>query len=317
MGHFTAEALHVMQRQSNIISFRQLQAAGMSPRVRRRMIEDGVLEHVGKTVVAVSGLAMTLERRCIALCLQHPQGYVTGPTGGVLLRQRRMPRLSEISFGVPHGLHIDVPPGVRLRQTTILPQSHRRQLDNGIVIASWPRLAFDLATDLPRIDLHSVIDQMIHDGHTDVAALVATARLLCARGRAGSLSFANVLLERGGRMPLESHSEVLVFERLRRHGVPVEPQVRRLELPNGQHIRIDMAVESLRWAVEVDVHPAHVELPGTTRDKRRDRQLHLIDWQVERLTPLDLLDLTAITRELVDLYHARRAAIRARSTAVA
>ncbi len=317
MAHFTAEALHVLQRQKNIISFGQLNESGVSPRLRRRLIADGVLEHVGKTVVAVRGSARTLERRCIALCLQHPQGYVTGVTGGLLLGRRRMPRLSEICFGVPHGLHIDLSPGVRLRQTTVLPEAHRRRLDNGIVIASWPRLAFDLAADLPRLDLVSVIDQMIHDGHTDVDALAAMARLLCARGRAGSLRFAEVLLERGARAPLESHPEVVVFEGLRGRDVPVAAQVRHLALPNGRKVRIDMAVDAIRWAVEVDVHPAHVELSGTTRDKRRDRQLHLIDWQVERVTPLDLLDLHGLLDELAALYRARSTAIRGRNGSVA
>ena len=65
MGHLTAEALQVMQRQSNIISFRQLQSSGVSGRHRRRLIEDGVLEHVGKTVVAVRGQPMTNSGRSI------------------------------------------------------------------------------------------------------------------------------------------------------------------------------------------------------------------------------------------------------------
>ena len=70
-------------------------------------------------------------------------------------------------------------------------------------------------------------------------------------------------------------------------------------------IRIDMAVPALRWAVEVDVHPDHLSLEGTTGDKQRDRQLHLVDWEVERVTALELLNLPAILDELVELYRAR------------
>ena len=313
MGLLTADALHVLHRQRNIISFSQLRSAGVSTWARRCLVDDGVLEHVGKSVLSVTGSTPTLERRCIALCLQHPNGYVTGPTGGVLLGRRRMPKLAEISFGVPHGSKLDVPVGVRLRQTTVLPESHRRRLDNGLVVASWERLAFDLASDLSALDLLSVIDQMVHDGHTNVPALGAVARQLCARGRPGSRQFAEVLLERGGRVALESHPELRVFEGLRRCGVPVVAQLRDLHLPNGRKVRIDMAVEQIRWAVEVDVHPAHIELPGTTRDKRRDRQLHLIDWQVERVTPLDLLDMKGILAELVDLYRARNVVMRQRA----
>lgn len=60
------------------------------------------------------------------------------------------------------------------------------------------------------------------------------------------------------------------------------------------------------WGVEVDVHPDHLLLHGTTADKRRDRQAHLIGWQIERVTALDLLDLEAVADELAALYLIRR-----------
>ena len=83
------------------------------------------------------------------------------------------------------------------------------------------------------------------------------------------------------------------------------PQVSDLVLPNGLRIRIDLAVPDVRWAIEIDVHPDHILLEGTTRDKRRDRQCHLIGWQIERVTEVDLIDLPALVDELVALYRAR------------
>lgn len=305
MGQLNAAALQTLQRQRNIISVTQLREAGVGRSARERLVAAHDLEFVSKSVLAVPGGAPTLERRSIALCLQHPRGYITGPTGGRLAGVRRMPRLAEICLGIPHGTHIELPPGVRLRQTTNLPASHVRTLDNGIRLANWARLAFDLAADLPKQHLASAIDQMIHHGHTDMPELVATARLLCARGRSGSIRFATVLLDRGDRAPTESDPEIVILEGLRRRGVPVVPQVRHLQLPNGRNVRIDMAVEDVRWAIEVDIHPSHIELPGTTRDKQRDRQLHLIDWQVERVTPIDMLDIRAILEELELLYRTR------------
>ncbi|MFZ4721161.1 MAG: hypothetical protein ACOYMR_17165 [Ilumatobacteraceae bacterium] len=305
MGQLNAEVLHVLQRQKNIISIAQLNEAGVARTARERLVRDSVLEHVSRSVLAVPGGRWTLERRSIALCLQHPQGYISGPTAGRLLAVRRMPRLADIRLVVPHGSKIDVPAGVDLRQTTILPPDHVRRLDNGITVANWARLAFDLAADLPRLDLASAIDQMIHRGDTDMSELVAIARLLCRRRRAGSRAFAAALLDRGSRVPTESHPEIAVLDGLQRMGVPVVPQLRHLELPNGGKVRIDMAVESVRWGVEVDVHPWHFELPGTTRDNQRDRQMHLIDWQVEHVTELDLLDMPAILAELEQLYRSR------------
>lgn len=305
MAELTAAALQVLQRQHNIITVAQLNDAGVTRAARDRLLRAGALEHLGHSVLAVPGGPTTLERRAIALCLQHPRGYITGPTGGKLAGLRKMPRLAEICLGAPHGYRTDVPAGVQLRQTRVLPDEHVRRLDNGIVIASWPRLAFDLATDLTRHRLASVIDQMIHLGHTDMSALVAVARTLCTKGRPGSREFAASLLERGHRLPTHSDPELVIFDGLRRRGVPVTPQSGPLVLPNGRKVAIDMAVDAIRWGVEVDVHPSHIELPGTTRDKQRDRQLHLIDWEVERVTPLEMLDVPAILTELEELYHAR------------
>ena len=53
------------------------------------------------------------------------------------------------------------------------------------------------------------------------------------------------------------------------------------------------------------VHPDHLLLDGTTKDKRRDRKCHRIGWQIERVTEIDLLDVGGLVDELVELYEAR------------
>lgn len=184
------------------------------------------------------------------------------------------------------------------------PPDHARTLPNGIRIATFERLAFDLARDLTVADLSSVIEQMLQRNETSMEALGSIARQLCARGRSGSVTFATTLLRRHGGAAADSHPELTVLNGLLSRGVPVEPQ-ERVVLKNGRSIRIDMAVPSLRWAVEVDVHPDHLHLEGATGDKRRDRQLHFVDWQVERVTALDMLDVPAVLDELVDLFHQR------------
>jgi hypothetical protein len=301
--------MHTLHRQHHLISVRQLREAGISRTTQVRLLHDGLLEHVGQSVLRVPGTPTTMTTRLIALCLQHPKGFITGPTGGRVVGLRRMPHLSEITFSTPHGTRVTLPPGVKLRQSTKVLPGHTRRLDNGIVVANWARLAFDLAVDLSNLDLMSVIDQMLHDGTCSIGELAAVARQLCAHGRPGSARFATVLLERGGRAPTESHPEIRVLVGLQRLGVPVVPQVSDLDLPNGEQVRIDMAVDAARWAVEVDVHPEHLGLRGTTNDKRRDRQLHLIDWQVERVTDLDLLDLPGLLQELTSLYLQRVASL--------
>lgn len=304
MSVLTAPALVVLGRQLGAITSAQLVAAGVTARQRGRILADGVLAPVGHCVYRVPGMPETLESRIITLCLQHPTGFVTGPTGGGLVNLRRMPTASKVVLCMPHGSRFDVPNFVELRQSKITPDEHARTLPNGIRIATFERLAFDLARDLTVSNLSSVIEQILQRKETTMEALGLMARELCSPGRAGSVTFARTLLRRHHGAAAESHPELLILQGLLRRGVPVEPQ-ERLVLPNGRSIRIDVAVPALRWAVEVDVHPDHLSLEGTTGDKQRDRQLHLVDWEVERVTALELLDLPAILDELVELYRAR------------
>jgi hypothetical protein len=119
------------------------------------------------------------------------------------------------------------------------------------------------------------------------------------------------LLKRGDRLPVESHPELLVLHGLLARGVPAEPQHRPLQLPDGSKIRIDLAVPAVRWAVEVDVHPRHNHPVGVASDKKRVRQLHRIDWQVESVTEDDLQHPEALFDELATLYRKRVAVVAA------
>lgn len=312
MSQLTAMALLVLQDQLGAITSSQLRASGVTDRRRRRLLEDGVLTPTGHCVYQVTGTPVSLTTRLISLCLQHPQGFVTGPTAGGILGLRRMPKASKLHFCVPHGGRFDCPNFVQLRQSSTMSKDHVRQLDNGIRVATFERLAFDLARDLTQANLSSVVEQMLQRNATTVEDLGAMARLLCHPRRPGSVRFARVLLRRHPGAAAESHPELLVLNGLVTAGVPVQAQT-RLSLPNSTAIRIDMSVPEVRWAVEVDVHPDHLGLEGGTRDRQRDRQLHLVDWQVERVTALDLLDLGTTVRELAELYQRRKDTMTAQS----
>ena len=281
-----------------------LSAAGLSRRSRQRLVGEGVLEVLYERVVHIASSPITLEARCAALCLAYPRGFMTGPTAGHLMGLRRMPS-GGIHFAVPHGAHVGPHQGVVLRQTTSIPQGHVVTRTGGIRIASPARLAFDLGTDLSLIDHRSAIEQLIHQKRVSWNALATVGKQLCHPARPGSLRFAEILQGRLPGGPTESHPELVVADGLRKRNVPVELQVGHLRLPNGKTIRFDMAVPERRWAVEVDVHPAHGQPPGISSDKRRDRWAHLVDWQVERVTEADLVNPDALCDELAELFFAR------------
>ncbi len=305
MSDLTPNALALLRAQHGHATTAQLDRAGLHRRARLRLIELEILKPVYKSVVRIDSAPETLESRCAAVCLAHLAGFITGPTGGKLLELRRMPRAEPIHFAVRHGVHLDWLPGVILHQTTSIGPADIRRRRDGITTASPSRLAFDLAAVLTPNDHASVIEQLIRDGHCSMSELAATARRLCHPRRRGSHRFLRSLIERGDRRAAESHPEVKLGDALRERGVPVVPQVSGLKLPNGAKIRIDLAVPAARWAIEIDVHPDHLLLEGTTKDKRRDRQCHMIGWQVERVTEVDLLDLAGLVDELVALYEAR------------
>lgn len=306
MSDFTPAALAVLAAHHHVATGPMLQRAGISRNRRRRLVAEGLLVPVHRRVYRLAGARVTLESRCAALCLEHPQGFITGPTGGSMVGLRRVGRPDPLHFAVPHGSNIGPIPGVILRQTTIIDRAHVQQRSDGIRIASPQRLAFDLAADLSEIDHASIVEQLLSDRRCTLASLGRVGRQLVHPARRGSNLFVATLATRLDGGPLESHPEVLLAKALRERGVPVVAQYPDLVLPNGRSIRLDLAVPDIRWGIEIDGHSSHFMLEGGTNDRRRDRQCHLIGWEVERVTPLDLVDLDTICDELVELYHLRQ-----------
>jgi hypothetical protein len=304
MKMFSLEVLAYFRSHHGMATFAALTRAGLSRRQRYAALESGVLEQLYENVVHLASTPITLEAESAALSMAYPRGFVTGPAAGRLMSLRRMPRTADVSYCMPHGAHIGPFPGVDLRQSTRIPSSHVVVRGDGIRIASAARLAFDLAVDLTEIDHQSVVEQLLNDGKCTMATLGAVGRELAHPARPGSIRFMATLMSRTGQAA-DSHPEVLIAAGLRKRNVPLVAQVVPLLLPGGARITLDLAVPAVRWGVEIDIHPDHGLLRGTTRDKRRDRRCHLIGWQVERVTELDLIDVEAICDELAELYRAR------------
>jgi hypothetical protein len=305
MKDLTPAAMDVLARHHGVATHRMLTMAGVGRRVRQRLVAAGVLLPIHADVVRIASAPPTLHSECAALCLAHPHGFITGPTAGRLMDLRRMPATTDIHFCVRHGSNIGPLPGVELRQSTRIRPSDTVRRADGVTIASPPRLVFDLARDLSHVNLCSVIEQVVDRRLCTLATVARLGQQLVHPARPGSAQFVQALLSRTPGRTSQSHAEVLVDQALRARGIPVVRQVEPITLPNGRRIRIDLAVPHLRWGIEVDLHPDHLLLDGTARDKRRDRQCHLIGWQIERVTELDLLDLDGLIDELQRLYLAR------------
>jgi len=307
MNDLTIAALDVLSRHHGAATRRMLQHAGVSRNRLRRLVDEGLLIRSAETVYRLAGTQRTLEQRCVELCLAHPRTYITGPTGGMLLGLRRMGRPAEIHLGAPHGSNVGPILGVRLRQTTKLPAWHVATRRDGIVVASPARLAFDLSVDLPPLDHVSVVEQLLADTSCTAATLRQVAHELVHPARPGSAQFVAMIEQRLEGGPGESHGEVLIARGLRHRDVPVVAQY-PVVLPGGRRVRFDLAVPAVRWAVEIDGFPEHFGVVGGSSDRRRDRWSHAGGWQVERVVPIDLLDVDGTCDELEALYRDRCAA---------
>jgi Transcriptional regulator, AbiEi antitoxin len=306
MVELTPAAIRWLNEHHGVVTSSELRDCHVSRSTVSRLVRTGVLRRAHKGVFVMASNPVTLEQRCVVLCRAHPTGFVTGPTAGTLLGLRRMPRHAPLHFAVRHGQRHDKEKGVRFRQTTMLPAAHRTRRDHGLVTASFARLAFDLAADLRPLDHLSVLHQLLDEEKVTLGELAAIDRLLGHPARPGSGLFRRNL-ERVGASPAnESHPEVVLAEALRARGIPIEHQTRLLRASNGRTARVDLAVPEVRWGIELDIHPEHRTVEGHANTASRTRDLHLLDWQIEPVSELDMENVAAIADELTQQYWVRR-----------
>lgn len=306
MADLTPRSLTIAQRQHGLITTSQLVEAGVGRRTMQRLERSGTLVAEFKTVRRVASAPRTLAQRCAGLSFAHPRAYITGVAAGKLMGLRKMPRQSPIHLASPHALHVEHP-GVRIRRSTKVGRHDVLRRSDGVAIATPARLGFDLAALLRPQSHRSVIDQLIHEHGVTVAELLAVGDRLHHPTRPGSAQFLTTMLDVTD-CPTESDAELRVARALLARGVPVETNTQWLDLPNGSRARLDLAVPSIKWGIEIDVHPSHLGVVGSTRDKRRDRQASLLGWTISRVTGLDFTEFDPMIDELVLVYRAQVAA---------
>jgi hypothetical protein len=305
MSDLPAASLAWLATHHGVITTATLRTQKVGRATVERLLTAGVLRRRAKGVFAIATAPRSLEQRCAVVSAAHPNAFVTGPTAGSLASLRRMPTTSGIHVAIHHGNRQDATPGIVWRQTTVIGSCDRTTRPDGITVASPARLAFDLAADLRPLDHLSVVHQLLDTGQLTVDDLVAIDARLGHPARPGSGRFRRTLEAVGGHTAQQSHPEVLLAEALRRHGVPVEHQVRVVRPTDGRPMRLDLAVLDVRWGVELDIHPEHRSVEGHAADAERRRSAHRAGWQVETVSEHDVRDVDRLARELAVLYRLR------------
>jgi len=307
-------AVQHLSQHCGLISTHDLARCGVTDWERRQLLRAHVLEPVGLSTYRLSGMPASLVERATSTVLRHPAGYVTGPTAARLDGLRNVPADERVHLMLPRGAAVRKEPGIVVRQSVSIEAGRDyRLLGSGLRIATASRLAFDLAALVSVDRLAYIVEDMVFRHWTTRAQLAAIARAVGGRGVKGSTRFAEVVLDRMPGGAHESNGEVRLGTALRNRGIPLESQVRLLDIPDGGNpVRVDLAVPHLRWGIEIDLHPRHFWGNGSAHDARRDRRCQLIDWQVSRVGRLDMADFDNLVDELWRLYLARIQALTTR-----
>ncbi len=288
MSAINEEALVWAADHHSTLTTERIRACGITSSQQRRLVSQGVLVRLADGTYRCVGMAPSLPALCVAASA-HPKGLVVaGPTAGILWGLRRMPRDGLVHVIAPPMSHPIGAPWLRAYRTALLDPADIVRRDDGIVITSPPRTAVDLARWLPDDDLRSVIDQIEHLRLAQAVTMRRVAMLLDTRGRPWARRFLDVLDRRASGGTRESHGESLVVNALRDRGVADLESQRWLTVPHWGRVRLDAAVERLRWGIEIDGHPEHFSEQGAARDRERDLACDAIGWRVSRIAQLSL-----------------------------
>jgi hypothetical protein len=306
MGVATRELVALAARQHSAITDAQLKQLGVSSHQRRRLVADGWLEHVLDGTYRLAGHTDLELARCVAACARPGGLVIAGPAAGRLWGYRRMPKDGRIQVIAPRASHPSTEPWLQAYRTTAINPWDVVHRHDGIRVTSPPRTAVDLMRYLPEQHVRSVVDQIIAAGQCTADTMRRVAEPLATPGRPWARRFLDLLDARPGGGAAESDWESQVCHELVRRGVHDLIWQRWLDVPNWGPIRLDGAVEELRWGVEVDVHPDHFTEAGVDADDSRDVACQAIGWCVSRATGLSLsADFTGTIDSLVAVYEQR------------
>jgi hypothetical protein len=283
VAHLTPSAHRLFATQHGVASIDQLLDADLSRAQLKRLESVGNLIRVHNGVYRSPSVAFDEQSRCAAVCLARPLVVVAGPTAGRLWRLRRLPADPRVHVLAPPASHPFVAPWVRPYRTEAFHDHDVVERTDGIRVTSRARTALDLARWLEPGDLLSVIEQVMHDGNLEEGDLFATVADWLSPRRPWTRKFVCQLDRRLPGGAAESHPEVRVARALTRLGVRGLVRQYAIGLPGYGRARFDLAVPTLRWAIEVDVHPYHRETDGRRADRTRDECARSIGWETSRL----------------------------------
>jgi very-short-patch-repair endonuclease len=281
--HLSTAAHDRLAEQHGVVSVGQLIEAGFTHDGIKRLESVGSLRLVLRGVYRSPSTPWDELQRCAAICLTRPDVAIGGPTAGRLWESRCLPKDRRIHIVAPPASNPAIAPWVVAYRTQAIHPHDVVDLGAGIRVTSRARTALDLARWLSDSELRSVIEQAMHDGRLSADDMRRVAVDWISPQRPWLSRFLRLLDDRVAGGPAESHPEVEFAIALRRHGVRGIVRQHQVILPDYGRVRFDLAIPSLRWAIELDIHPRHRETAGRRADRKRDQAATSEGWLVTRI----------------------------------
>lgn len=286
MAHLPEAVHRLFAQQHGMAATTQLQSFMSNDQIHRAE-EGGSIVGFLRGVYRSPSWPIDELSRCAAVCVGRPYAAIAGPTAGRIYGFRRLPPDWRVHVVTPPGRKPVDAKWVAAYRTAAIRDQDIAQRPDGLRITSRARTALDLARFVRPDDLLSIIEQAMHDGHLTVEEMMAVAVDFISPQRPWLTTYLDQLVRRAGGAPAESDPEVRIGAALLAAGISGLERQYPIDLPGYGRARFDLAVPSLRWAIEVDVHPAHRETAGIVSDRRRDRASQAVGWWTSRVSADD------------------------------
>jgi len=268
------------QTQLGLITYDQLDAAGVSEKARRTMVSSGRWWRIRRRVLADAAAPRSAHQLLLAAALDVRGAVATGQSAAWLL--------GVSGFG-PSPAHLLVKRGGRhrsrdvLHETFWLPSRHT-QVVQGVPCVATARLPFELAPIVHPKQLRRIVDWLKSNRGMDYRQMALFAAELWRRGKPGSAEMRLVVDERApGYVPPASELAARFDDLCTEFGIPLG----RREVNAGGEVwigRVDVVYDVAKLIVELDSRRWHDTSSAFEDDRRRDNALVLAGWRVIRIT---------------------------------
>ncbi len=283
--------------QHGAISRDQLQAADLSRRRVRTLVDKGILQPDLPGVFVIAGSRATWRRSLAAATLWAPGGLASHRAAAALHGLEGFER-APVEVVVERWQRSRRAPGLLLHETKDLTAADITTVD-GIACCSLVRTLVDLPAVTSELRAGIALDSACRR-HPGLLEQIEARHLQVARkGRNGTVALRSLLEERGaGPILVDSGFERRMLRLIDQADLP-KPVSQHPVRAGSFRCYLDVAWPSLLVAVECDSLRHHFDERAFRWDRRRRRELELLGWTVLEFTYREVVDQPALVQRQI------------------